>query len=84
MVLAGGLFAAGQIGTIGLLSETETKILLAPKIGTAVLGTALNFAAGYYCGLSGVVYAVTFSAAVYVSWIILLTRQRQQTRQETD
>lgn len=83
MVLAGGLFATGQIATIGLLSETETKMLLAPKIGTAVFGTALNFAAAYFWGLPGVVWSVSFTAAVYVCWILFLARQRHKKRQAT-
>jgi O-antigen/teichoic acid export membrane protein len=81
MVLAGGLFATGQIATIGLLSEAETTMLLAPKIGTAVLGTVFNFAAATFWGLSGVVWAVSMTAAVYVVWVILLAQQRQKERQ---
>ncbi|MBE2222738.1 MAG: lipopolysaccharide biosynthesis protein [Anaerolineae bacterium] len=80
MVLAGGLFATGQIATIGVLSESETRSLLAPKIVTAVLGTLLNFVAAYYWGLAGVVGAIVFAAAVYMVWIVLLGRQRQKER----
>ncbi|MCZ7667762.1 MAG: hypothetical protein M5U34_11380 [Chloroflexi bacterium] len=82
MVLAGGLFATGQIATISLLSEAETKMLLAPKIGTAVFGALLNFAAAYVWGLPGVVGAISFTAALYVAWIILLGHQRQKERQK--
>lgn len=76
MVLAGGLFATGQIATIGLLSESESKLLLAPKISTAVLGAILNFATAYAYGLAGVVWASVFTAGLYLLWILHLVQRK--------
>ncbi|MBK6327504.1 MAG: oligosaccharide flippase family protein [Chloroflexi bacterium] len=84
IMLAGGLFATGQVATISLLSEVNTKRLLPPKIGTAVLATALNFAAAFLYGLPGVIFAGVISGAVYVVWILALIRQNnRQTRRLT-
>ena len=75
MILAGGLFATGQVASISLLSEANTRRLVVPKIGTAVLATALNFAAAFRYGLAGVVFAGAVSSGVYVVWILALIRQ---------
>lgn len=76
MVLAGGLFASGQIASLVFLITGETKRLLAPKIGTAVVCVLLNIAGAYRFGLAGVVFAsVTFST-LYLIWVLVLA-QRQ-------
>jgi len=75
IILTGGLFATGQIATISLLSEANTRRLIAPKIGTAVFATALNFAAAHWYGLAGVIFAGVISGLVYVVWIVALTRR---------
>jgi O-antigen/teichoic acid export membrane protein len=78
-VLAGGLFAAGQLAVLALLSETTTTVLLAPKIGTAILGICLNVLGARFLGIPGVLAAgVAFSSA-YLVWILLLLHQRRRT-----
>ncbi|MBK8988623.1 MAG: lipopolysaccharide biosynthesis protein [Chloroflexi bacterium] len=74
IILGGGLFATGQVATISLLSEANTKRLIAPKIGTAVCATSLNFAAAHFYGLPGVIFAGVVSGVVYIIWILALVR----------
>lgn len=72
MVLSGGLFAAGQIAVLSLLSGVDSRRLLAPKIVTAVLGVVLNFAGAWRFGIRGVVYAGLGVSALYLAWILAL------------
>jgi O-antigen/teichoic acid export membrane protein len=76
MVLAGGLFATGQFASISLLSETETRILITPKIATAIIGILLNIIGAVWFGVSGVVGACVIASSVYMLWILYLVRIR--------
>jgi len=80
MILAGGLFAAGQIAVLSLLSGVNSQALLAPKIVTALLGVLLNFAGAYWLGLNGVVYAVVAVSVAYLVWVLILVKGRQRTQ----
>ncbi len=75
MVLSGGLFAAGQVAALALLSGTATQHLLIPKIVTALLGIVLNIGGAYWLGVRGVVYAGLTFAVVYFLWVLILSRQ---------
>ena len=69
MVLAGGLFATGQIASIDLMSKVETKKLIAPKIVTAAIGVILNFLGAAWYGVPGVVGSfLTFSVSHFI-WV---------------
>lgn len=70
MVLAGGLFASGQMATLAQLSEKSTKVLISPKIGTAVTGVVFSLLGVYIFGLSGAVAAMVITMAIYLIWII--------------
>jgi len=76
MVLAGGFFAAGQIAGLSLLSEVDTKRLIAPKIVTALLGVAGNFVGAFWFGLTGVVCASVLFSVTYLTWVWILTKSR--------
>ena len=72
MVFAGGLFSAGQVLGLKLMSDLNTQALAWPKIVTSLLGALLSFVGAYYVGLKGVVYgAVTFSILqlLWLSWL---------------
>ncbi|MGO9273598.1 MAG: lipopolysaccharide biosynthesis protein [Terriglobia bacterium] len=76
MVLASGLFAAGQIATLPFMIMGNTQCLLAPKIGTAAICVLLNFAGAYVFGLAGVVFSnVAFSLA-FLIWVLILMRRQ--------
>ena len=73
MVLAGGLFTAGQTAALNLMSSLSTKALLMPKIGTAVLGVCLNCLGAALFGVPGIVAASIVFAIVYLVWILRIT-----------
>jgi len=50
--------------SMSLLSETETRILIAPKITAAIIGILLNIIGAAWFSASGVVGACAFTSAV--------------------
>jgi len=75
MTLAGGVFAAGQILALKLMSELDTQALLWPKILTSILGTLLSCFGGYVSGLNGIVVAVVVFASLHFLWLALLSQR---------
>ena len=73
MILAGGLFSAGQVLSLKLMSDLNTKALMWPKIITSIVGALLSFAGAYRMGLNGVVYAAVAFAALQFVWLGLLS-----------
>ena len=74
MIIAGGLFAAGQMLSLKLMSELNTQALVWPKIITSLIGALLSFVGAYVAGLPGVVFAaVTFSVLqlLWLGWLNL-------------
>jgi len=76
MVLAGGLFATGQLAGISLLSGTETRSLLSLKVVTAIVGALLNIFGAAWWGIIGVVGAGVIFSTVYLLWILHLVRSQ--------
>jgi len=71
-ILAGGIFAAGQLLALKLWSNLNTRALVWPKIVTSSLGAILSFAGAYFAGLPGVIYgAITFSIfqLLWLGWL---------------
>jgi O-antigen/teichoic acid export membrane protein len=77
VVLSGGLFAAGQLASIALMSSTESKSLLAPKLVTSVIGVILNLVGAMSLGILGVVGAGVIFSATYLGWVLYLSRLRE-------
>ena len=75
MVMAGGLFAAGQFLALKLMSEMRTARMAAAKITTALLGVAFNFYGAHSAGIAGVVTALVAFSVVYLSWMIMIARR---------
>ena len=71
-VLAGGIFAAGQILALKLMSEMKSSRMAAAKIVTALLGVAFNVYGATVAGLPGVVAALVAFSAVYLAWMVVL------------
>ncbi len=80
MVLSGGLFASSEVATLLLMSGVNTKILMAPKIGTAVLGVMLNIAGAHWFGLKGVVLASVGFSSVLLIWMLALSSWSSRAR----
>ena len=74
MMLAGGLFAAGQTISLNLMSQMKTRTMAMAKIITALLGVILNFAGAYWYGTAGIVISGVLFSVLYVLWMVLLSR----------
>jgi O-antigen/teichoic acid export membrane protein len=75
MILAGGLFATGQILTLKLMTDMRTSRAIPLKIGTAIVGTALSVIGAASHGLPGVVAATVIFAIIYLAWAALVCRR---------
>lgn len=74
--LAGGLFATGQMLATDALVQMNSKALIAPKIGCALLAAVLNYAGARSFGLPGVVWAGVVASSAYAIWMVFLTRRK--------
>jgi O-antigen/teichoic acid export membrane protein len=78
MVLAGGLFSAGQILSLKLVSEFNSRSMLGVKVGTALLGLSLNILGAWAYGTAGVVGSMIIFASSYFAWMAWLTWRTPQ------
>lgn len=74
MVLAGGIFSAGQVLTLKLMSEMKPFVMTTPKIVTAILGVGLNIYGASKFGLEGVVAALVVFSSIYFFWMAWLAQ----------
>jgi O-antigen/teichoic acid export membrane protein len=72
VALAGGLFATGQMLTTDSLVQLNSRSLIAPKIGSALLAVGLNYFGARAFGLSGVVWAGVLASGAYAMWMVIL------------
>lgn len=72
VILAGGLFAGGQMISLKLMSEMKTRALIIPKIITAMLGIGLNILGAALAGIHGVVIALIIFSTIYYIWMLML------------
>jgi len=75
VILAGGIFAAGQVLSLKLMSEMKARELLIPKIMTSLIGIGLNVLGASIAGIEGIVLAMIVFSVIYLVWIILLARR---------
>ena len=72
MVLASGIFAAGQILALKMMSELKSTPLIGVKIGTAILGVLFNVYGASVGGVTGIAIAtVAFSIIYFLSMFLL-------------
>lgn len=74
VILAGGLFATGQMLALKLLSEMKSVAMTTAKIVTALLGVTLNVYSASRFGVSGVVASLLAFSTVYLCWMIWLAQ----------
>lgn len=75
VVLAGGLFAAGQLLALKLMSEMKPSAMTKVKIATASIGVLLNVIGAELTGVQGVVGAQVAFSVIYFVWMAILTRR---------
>jgi len=74
-ILAGGLFGCAQVAVLRILVSADTRVLIAPKIGTAIAGVVLKIGGAYLMGLPGVVAASVIFSVMYLVWIVSVNRR---------
>jgi O-antigen/teichoic acid export membrane protein len=70
MVLAGGVFATGQILAIKLMSDMQPGLMAQAKIVTAVVGVCFNVFGAFFAGLYGVIVAQLAFSFLYFAWMV--------------
>jgi O-antigen/teichoic acid export membrane protein len=75
VVLAGGIFAVGQMLALKLLSEMRPASMSRAKIVTALIGIGLNIYGAWKYGLPGIVGALVTFSGIYFLWMVLLARR---------
>ena len=78
MLLAGGIFAAGQTIALNLMSQMRTRAMMGAKTATALAGVALNFAGAYWLGTAGIVIAAVLFSVLYFAWMAALSARSPQ------
>lgn len=74
MILAGGLFSAGQMLALKLMSEMLPTSMTLAKITTAVAGTGLNIWCASHFGTEGVIASQVSFSFIYFIWMAWLAR----------
>jgi len=72
VVLAGGIFAAGQMLALKLMSEMKSSVMTSAKIGSALIGALLNVIGAMHAGMQGVVWAMLAFSCIYFIWMAVL------------
>lgn len=75
VVLAGGLFAAGQMLSLKLMSELRSRSLILTKLVTAFIGIAANMLGAWLFGVNGVVGGVVLFSTMYLIGTMMLARK---------
>ncbi|MCR2745220.1 lipopolysaccharide biosynthesis protein [Limnobacter parvus] len=79
VILSGGVFAAGQMLALKLLSEMKPSAMTVAKIITALTGILLNITGAALGGLQGVVWAMLAFSGFYFVWMAILARRMSTT-----
>jgi O-antigen/teichoic acid export membrane protein len=75
MVLAGGIFAAGQMLALKMMSELKSVAMVWAKISTATLGVLFNIYGASLAGVKGIIVATVSFSAIYFIWMFVLSFQ---------
>ena len=76
VVLAGGLYAAGQTLSLKIMAELRSKTMISIKIVTALIGTSANVIGAWLYGLTGVVFGLVAFSLIYFLWMGALAYQQ--------
>lgn len=72
LVLAGGLFATGQMLALKLMSEMKLSGLTIAKVITSLIGTILNIFGAAFAGMQGVIAGLLIFSLIYMCWMMIL------------
>lgn len=74
-VLGGGLFAAGQVFVISVMSGMDTRKLIPMKVASAGVSAICFFSGAMFFGLKGVVFGWVLFSLLHLIWAIILHYQ---------
>lgn len=74
MILAGGVFATGQMLELKLMSDMKSAAMTTTKIATAILGVILTTCGAAYFGAKGVAAALGGFSMIYFTWMAWLAQ----------
>jgi len=77
VILAGGLFAAGQMLSLKFMSEMKSSKLTQIKITTALIGVLCNLFGAAFMGIRGVVIALVVFSAIYFLWMAVVAQNNK-------
>ena len=80
VVLAGGLFAAGQMLSLKFMSEMKSSKLTLIKITTALIGVLCNLVGAAFMGMQGVVIGLVVCSAIYLLWMAVVAQNNKSTK----
>jgi O-antigen/teichoic acid export membrane protein len=69
LVLAGGLFATGQVLALKLMSELRSAAMTRAKIVTSIIGMVMNLVGCWLAGIQGLVFAMVAFSGLYLLWM---------------
>jgi O-antigen/teichoic acid export membrane protein len=72
VILAGGIFATGQIIALKMMSDLRSRSMLWAKIGTSLLGVIFNILGALYAGIQGIVIASIMFSLFHFFWMYLI------------
>jgi len=75
LILSGGIFAAAQTLTLNIQSQMRTRMLLVPKIFTAIVGIILNLYFASLWGIKGIVIASNIFSIIYFLWMLYISHR---------
>ena len=78
VVLAGGIFSAGQMLALKLMSEMKSSAMTTVKIVTALIGALLNLIGSSVAGVRGVVAALVAFSIIYFFCMAVLGKNSKQ------
>ena len=84
MILAGGIFAAGQTVALNLMTQMRTEAMAVAKISTAVLGVAFTFLGAYWYKTPGVVIAAVSFSVLYLLWMVVVQSTTKSQKQSPE
>jgi O-antigen/teichoic acid export membrane protein len=70
--LSAGVFGVGQLIALGSLIVANSRVLVAPKVVSSILGIALNVLGASFFGITGVLLAGLISGLIYGVWTTAL------------
>ena len=76
LIMAGGIYAAGQMLSLKIMSDMQVSSLLGVKIVTALLGVVLNILGARMYGVDGVVASMVLFSISFLLWMIMLSNKK--------